>query len=173
MALKGGDACFGEARKSDIEVLARLDPKKLPAAVHGLLQRTGSHAAFLKQAGFTEKQRPSVISVEDLTALEYDTADNPYKAFNQSVDAWMEALRSLSIAPDEDKVRDALLPLAHTRERTKPEQVISNWADVEAQLHELGVVESNGYSTRDCPGHGTDLAQKCDVSSKRRSARVV
>lgn len=169
---KGDHACFEEARKGDVEVLARLDPTKLPAAVHGLLQRTGSHAAYLQQAGFTEKQRPSVVSVEDLTALEYDTADNPYKTFNQSVHAWMEALRSLSIAPDEDKVRDALLPLAHTRQRTKPEQVISNWADVEAQLHELGVVDSNGYSTRDCPGHGTDLAQKCDVSGRRRSAVV-
>ena len=169
---KGDEGCFQEARHADIEVLARLDPEKLPAAVHGLLQRTGSHTAYLQQAGFTEKQRPSVISMEDLTALEYDTADDPYKALNQSVDAWMEALRSLSIAPDEDKVRDALLPLAHTRERTKPEQMISNWAEVEAQLHELGLVDSNGYATRDCPGHGTDLAQKCDVSGKRRGAVV-
>jgi hypothetical protein len=160
LALRAGDdlqnneACFDEARKSDKEVLARLDPQKLPAAVQGLLQRTGSHAAYLQQAGFTETQRPSVISVEDLTALEYDTTDSPYKAFNQSVDAWIEALRSLSIAPDEGKVRAALLPLAHTRERTKPEKEVSNWADVEAQLHELGVVDSNGYSTRDDSRHG-------------------
>ena len=95
-----------------------------------------------------------MISVEDLTALEYDTTDSPYKAFNQSVDAWIEALRSLSIAPDAGKVRAALLPLAHTRERTKPEKEVSNWADVEAQLHELGVVDSNGYSTRDDSRHG-------------------
>ena len=160
LALRAGDdlqnneACFDEARKGDKEVLARLDPQKLPAAVQGLLQRTGSHAAYLQQAGFTETQRPSVISVEDLTALEYDTTDSPYKAFNQSVDAWIEALRSLSIAPDEGKVRAALLPLAHTRERTKPEKEVSNWADVEAQLHELGVVDSNGYSTRDDSRHG-------------------
>ena len=152
--MQNNEACFDEARKSDKEVLARLDPQKLPAAVQGLLQRTGSHAAYLQQAGFTETQRPSVISVEDLTALEYDTTDSPYKAFNQSVDAWIEALRSLSIAPDEGKVRAALLPLAHTRERTKPEKEVSNWADVEAQLHELGVVDSNGYSTRDDSRHG-------------------
>ena len=174
LALRAKDDadCFQEARHADMEVLARLDPEKLPAAVQGLLQRTGSHTAYLQQAGFTEKQRPSVISMEDLTALEHDTADEPYKALNQSVGAWMEALRSLSIAPDEDKVRDALLPLAHTRERTKPEQMISNWAEVEAQLHELGLVDSNGYATRDCPGHGTDLAQTCDVSGKRRGAVV-
>ena len=154
LALRAGNGlqndrgCFDDARKSDREVLARLDPQTLPAAVQGLLQRTGSQAAYLQQAGLTEKQRPSVIAVEDLTALEYDTTDNPYKAFNQSVGAWMEVLRSLSIAPDERKVRAALLPLAHTRKRTKPEKVVSNWADVEAQLHELGVVDSNGYSTR-------------------------
>jgi len=139
---------------SDEEVLARLDPQKLPAATHGLLQRTASLAAYLQQAGLTEKQCSSAISVEDLTALEYDTTDNPYKAFNQSVDAWVEALRSLSIAPDEDKVRAALLPLAHTRERTKPEKEVSNWADVGSQLRELGLVDSNGYSTL---AHGTDL----------------
>ena len=154
LALRAGNGsridgdCFDDARKSDKEVLARLDPQTLPAAVQGLLQRTGSLAAYLQQAGLTEKQRPSVIAVEDLTALEYDTTDNPYKSFNQSVGAWMEVLRSLSIAPDERKVRAALLPLAHTRKRTKPATVVSNWADVEAQLHELGVVDSNGYSTR-------------------------
>ena len=152
--LQDHETCFAKARSSDEEVLARLDPQKLPAATHGLLQRTASLAAYLQQAGLTEKQCSSAISVEDLTALEYDTTDNPYKAFNQSVDAWVEALRSLSIAPDEDKVRAALLPLAHTRERTKPEKEVSNWADVESQLHELGLVDSNGYSTL---AHGTDL----------------
>lgn len=169
MALRAGadfrnhdsESCFDTARKGDGDVLAWLDPQRLPDAVHGLLQRTGRHAAYLQQAGATGQQGPTVLSVEDLTALEYDTPDS--RAFNESVDAWIDALRSLSIAPDEGKVRAALLPLAHTREHTKPSEMVSNWAAVESQLHALGVVDRSGASTRDCTRRHSNLTHACAV----------
>ena len=70
---------FSTVRKGDEVVLAWLDPQKLPAAVNGLLGRTGHHAAYLQQAGAAE--RP-ILSVEDLTAMEFDSPNSG--AFNQS-----------------------------------------------------------------------------------------
>ena len=113
-----------------------LNVSALPEAVRALGHREEAHRAYVAATGW--KPAPSFVAAEELEEFEFSAPDS--SAFKRSLAAWARLLRSAGVAPDEDIIRDAMLPLASTRTHESLKDLIFNIDEALPVLAKLGVV---------------------------------